>query len=344
MRALSMLAALALSAPALAQSAVSFDVDPDLAASIGFDPSEVEAELETNLSERLRLVDADRFAASMAEAAAIAGKGIGVDYATNPTKFAVGASFSTGVNASGIQLTRDPSSLPAAGFAFQASAMAAVNLGLLAGTAGDDEFGFWDRFVVSAHGLTFTSPAGQRVFQGWMANVGGHVTVKLIGRGSKGALEWGGLDLTSGYERSMYRLSLAGDTPFRRDVSGGEITWDARGTFDLAAAVDSVPLELSTNLRVSVITWFVGAGGDLNVGRAEIDGGLSGPISASGGGGAGEIGTGSITHAARGEADPIAIRGFTGVQVNIMPVKLYGMIQASSRTSLALQAGLRVAM
>jgi hypothetical protein len=288
------------------------------------------------VADRLQLVDPSGFMVSMAEAAAIAGKGIGVDYGSNPSKAVFGLSISTGVNAQGIELTRPPDSLPTAGFAFQASAMAGVNLGLLAPNGEDGEDGFLDRFVVSAHGMWLESPAGQRVFQGTMYNVGGHVTFKAIGQGSKGIFEFGGLDLTTGFERATYQLELASGLP----IDAGDATWDATGAFDLAVTMDSVPIEVSTNIRASVVTLIVGGGADANLGGATATASLDGPIVADGT----TIGTGSVSVSSEGEAQPMAFRGFAGLQINVLAVKAYGMVQASSRGSAAVQAGIRVSI
>ncbi len=325
---------------ATAQTTVDFQVDDARAQMFGVDPTAAEQELSQTLTDALQLADPERFMVSMAEAAAIAGKGLGVDYASNPSKFVFGVSLGTGANANGLVLDRDPQSLPEGGFSAQTSAMVGVNLGLLAGTASDDDMALWDRFTVSVHGMSFKSPAANRGFRGFMTNYGGHVTIKVIGKGESGIWDWGGLDVTTGYEHATYRLDFTGNTPF---TGGDDLTWDATGRYVLTSNADSIPFELSSNIRVSVITLFAGAGLDLNMAETSGDGSITGPINVETNSGPEAIGTGTITNVTRGEAEPLAIRGFGGVQVNIFPLKVYAGIQGSSRASASLQAGIRIA-
>lgn len=336
--------ALALPSVAAAQTTVDFQIDDAQAQAMGFDPTEAEQAISSAATEALQIVDADAFMVSMAEAASLAGKGLGVDYASNPKQFAFGIGLSTAANANGFVLGRDDDTLPEAGFAAQTSAMAALNLGLLAGTADDDEMDLADRFVVSVHGLGFRSPFADRGFRGRMVNFGGHVTVKLIGNTSKGLLDWGGIDVTTGYEYSRYRLEFTGNTPFTTQTDAGELSWRASGRYELAAESSSIPLEISSNVRVSVVSVYLGVGFDMNAGKADGDGELSGPIEGTANGQTETLGSGSITSLASGNAEEWALRGFGGVQVNIFPLKIYAGLQGSSRASAAVQAGVRLAM
>ena len=329
---------------AFAQTTVDFQVDDARAQQVGVDPTEIEQGISSYVEDALRIVDADAFMASMSEATAIAGKGLGVDYASNPQQFVFGISIGTGANASGLVLDRDDGTLPEGGFAAQTSAMAGLNLGLLDGSSDDEGLQFLDRFVVSVHGMSFRAPGNSRTFQGSMYNYGGHVTMKLIGHGEKGILDWGGLALTTGYEHATYRLRFTGDAPFSTDADDVNVRWNATGVYDLVSDVESIPFELSSNVRVSVVTVFLGAGVDLNVGRTTGVGALSGPIIVEVDSGAESIGTGEVASDATGDSEPLAVRGFGGVQVNILPVKLYAAIHGSSRASASLQAGLRIAM
>ena len=329
--------ALLLSSPALAQSTVDLQFDEATASKLGIDTVEAENEIRNVLDEQLRAYDIAGFLTSMADAGGIAGKGIGVDYATNPKDFVFGISVGTGANASGFVFGRGDTLLPEAGFALQASMMGGINLGLL--TKSDDPT-FLDRVVVTAHGLGFNG--AQREFQGSMYNFGGHVQVKVIGKAGVGLFEWGGLDVTSGFERVRYKLALSRPLPLTTSLEDGtELGWDATGTYSISVTDDSIPLELSTNLRISVVSLFFGGAGDWHTGSALAMANLDGPVT----GAAGEqVGSARLTISADQPATPFSYRFFTGLQINVLPVKVYAQINVASTQSVGAHAGIRFAM
>lgn len=339
MEALMFLITAALSPAAMAQS-ITINVDPDLAAQAGLDAPTVEADLKDIGRGDLQLEDLSGFMSQMANAAVLSTKGMGVDYATNPQRFVVGGSVGSAVSGAGVQLGRGGKTVPEGGFAFQVTGMAGVNLGVFA----EDESAL-RRVMVYANGMMLTTAMDP--FEGTLINAGGHVAVQLVrpdGRG--GLLEWGGLTLTSGYEYTSYEMTLTRAIP----IDAGQVRWDATGRYDMKADASSIPLELSTNLRVSVVTAYLGGGVDLNQGSdatSEIS--LGGDINATIDGDTLRLGDATAKAGLTGSGDMVMPRGFVGLQINILPVKVYGQLNFTTDTGLerfgfGANAGLRVAI
>jgi hypothetical protein len=328
-------AALVLALPTVARAQdIQVEIDPDLARAAGVDPDEVEQEVRTAMAGKLKLDAPEAYLREMAAANAFATKGMGVDYATNPQRFVAGGSIGTAVNGAGFTFVHGPDALSTAGYSFQASGMAALNLGFL---SKDDSF--LRRFVVSVNGMWAKGKSGP--FTAELYNVGGHVQVKLIRPPHTGVVEWGGLDVTGGYELASYALELTEALP----VETGGLRWDATGNFDISTVSHTIPVEVSTNLRVAVVTVFGGVALDVrgdSLAHSEIS--IAGPLVASGNGQEQQIGTVRASVAADGTTSSLAPRAFGGVQINILPVKIYGQLNVGLEDTWGGHLGVRVAL
>lgn len=322
------------SAPAWAQQ-IDIVIDPTLAQQAGVDAEEVRGQIRSATEGALKMDAPEAFLRQMATANAFATKGMGVDYASNPQRFFAGAALGTAVNGAGFTFVRGTDTMPTAGFAFQAAANAGLNLGFLSA----DE-SLLRRVVVSANGMYAGGTSGP--FQALLSNVGAHVQVKLIRPEHEGLVEWGGLDLTGGYEISTYRLSLTQALP----VETEGLKWDAEGNFDITATSHTIPVEVSTNLRVFVVSAYLGGAVDI---RREADArgeaSLHGPLTASSQGRETQIGTVSATLGAAGTAESVYTpRVFAGAQINVLWVKVYGHLNVGFDDTYAGHLGLRVAL
>lgn len=332
-----MLGSLTLLIAAARAQSIEVHIDPNLAAQAGLSEQEVAA-MESSMNEatrgQLKLDAPEAWLVQMAEANAFATKGMGVDYATNPQTFVLGGSIGTAVNGAGFQFVKGGQDLPEAGFAFQASAMAGVNLGALS-----SKESFLRRFVLYANGMMAGGASGP--FEADLNNYGAHLQFKLIKPPSLGVVEWGGLDLTGGWEASNYKLKLSQAIP----VDGEQLRWDATGTFDVAAHSESVPLEVSTNLRVFVVSAYLGAGVDLRqAAHAQSSLSLDGPIWLTVSQPETEIGSARASLEAGGDGVEVVPRAFAGAQINVLFVKVYGHLNVGLDDRYSGHLGVRVAI
>jgi hypothetical protein len=326
---------IALFSMALAQQ-VKVQVDPQLAAQAGVDAAEVQQLVSDTVDGTLHIEGHEEFLTRMANANALSTKGMGVDYASNPQRFVVGASFGSSENGMAPSLTWGPEQLPEGGYSVQLSLMAALNLGFLSGDGS-----VLRRFVLSVNGMALKGKTG--VFEAEMQNLGAHLQVKMIRPPHKGIVEWGGLDLTSGYELSNYHLRLSQTMP----VKAEGLRWDASGQFTLESNASTVPIELSSNMRISVVGLYTGLGWDFRLGgsRATTDLSLGGPIQVSYQGKEQRLGRVDASMVTHGLAASGSGRIFGGVQANIFLVKVYGQLNwGPFDKSFGGHLGLRVAL
>jgi hypothetical protein len=285
----------------------------------------------------LHLGDPDAYLRSMADASALATKGMGVDYASNFEKFTFGWSVGSGVSGDGVHLGRGGGEIPKYGFSLQMCGTAGLNLGVLSGGKG-----FLSHIVLFGHGLAMNT--GGQTFDAALTNYGAHLQVRLVKPKEDAEFAWGGLAITAGYEHAAYRLDLVQAMPVSAPAGGLELTWDATGTYVLQADSDSIPVELSTNLRVVFLTVFVGAGMDFNTGTARAAMELTGPLTAEVDGTSTNLGSATVSFLHDGVPGPSFPRAFGGAQINLFVVKLYGQVNLGLDEGFGAHAGMRIAL
>jgi len=327
-------------APAAHAQDIILDVDEAKAAKFGIEVGPLEQELEAQAADALNLGEPQAFIDSMANASGISAKGMGVDYASNMKAFVIGAGFGSAAHANGFNFNRSDEYLPPGGFAFMISAMAGVNLGVLDG--GSDTF--LDRIRIYANGMSITMPS-DREFGGEMYNLGVHAQIKFVPEMGNKVVEWGGLDITSGWDRAQYRLELTQAVPIEAPLDNNiDATWTADGTYTIVSTTDSIPVELSTNLRLAVITVFAGGALDINTSTSSSEAELTGPLDVAARGESERLGTATMLVGYDGVGDPMVPRGFGGLQVNLSLFKIYGHLNVGGNGSVGGHLGGRVAM
>jgi len=256
---------------------------------------------------------------------------MGVDYASSPQKFVLGGSIGSALNGTGAGFGYGDGLLPQGGFAFQAAVMGGMNLGAFV----DDDHPL-RRFIVYGHGMG--AGGGREPFSARAVNGGGHLQVQVLKVRDMGAAGWGGLALTTGFEHTAYTLTLEQAVPIETAIT----TWQADGTYEVTARTNSIPLELSTNMRAAFFTVFGGGGVDFMVasgGDSDID--LRGDLTNEAGQ---SVGHALITWSDDTDVAGVTPRVFGGVQFNIFMVKLYGQLNVSMPEGFGGHTGVRIAM
>ncbi|MEN0063446.1 MAG: hypothetical protein AAGA48_14945 [Myxococcota bacterium] len=105
-----------------------------------------------------------------------------------------------------------------------------------------------------------------------------------------------------------------------------------------------MPLELSTNVRVLILTLYGGVGVDLNEGSADTTAELAGEVDYTQDGETVSLGEARVTITEDAVGQGIPVRAFAGVQINIFPVKLYGHLNAGTNSSFGGHVGVRLVL
>ena len=295
------------------------------------DRAVVEQALGPTVTDQLKLEDQTAFLEQMAAATALSARGLGVDYASSPQKFVVGGGVGSALNGSGAGFGYGDGLLPQGGFAFQAAVMAGFNLGAF---LPDDHA--LRRFVIYGHGMG--AGGGREPFSARAVNGGGHVQVQLLKVRDSGSAGWGGIALTTGFDHTAYTLELEQAVP----IETTETTWSADGAYEVRAVTNSIPLELSTNMRAGFFTVFGGGGVDFLVsGTGESDIDLSGDLTNPAGQ---TIGQALVSWSDATDVSGVTPRAFGGIQLNIFMVKLYGQLNIAMPEGFGGHFGARVAL
>ncbi len=348
------LAAAMLLPAARAQAASSASVvvtpqDPaasDFARRAGVDPASMKAQIEGELDRLFQVGRLEDYLRMVGDSNAFTTKGMGVDYATN-LKFAmIGAAANVAVNARSALTSEDARTKPPiAALTTNFTLMGGVNLGAIG------------LHEVTLFGNYFKQDAklGDD-FSGSLYNWGAHGQIKLLGPNQERALsaliQWGGIAITSGVEHSRTELRLG--KKFKRDLPFGSaggfaiaVGADSSSRFNVNMETYSVPLEVTTSLRLlTLLTAYGGAGFDWQMGGGadmSIDVGtrLSGKVM---GEDTGDLGEAHVTASADAPPSRGRLRAILGLQLNIAVVRLFTQLNIARDPFLASVAfGARVA-
>jgi hypothetical protein len=345
-----------LPSPVSADVQVQFQPGPgaDFAARAGLELPALQQQMQTELQNLFQTYRLSDYLRAFGDAQSFTTRGMGVDYASNFKAVMVGISGNLSLNVEKGYLPEGTRTQPpAGGMAPNATVMAGVNLDVIGiapiclyvnyfnrrGTIDDD-------------------------FAADLSNFGVHAQLKLFGPKDSGlmdaVIQWGGLDITSGFERSNLGMTLK--QGFRRNVpvgmvpqGGGSVSIDLNttGQFRMNARTLSVPLELTTNFRLLYLLslyggmgfdWQLGGGSDMTI---DLDGGMVGVTPAAGGQPAMRIDVGTVAIDATDSVDPSAgrLRWLLGAQLNVLIVRLFVQLNLATQDPVlaSVALGLRLA-
>jgi hypothetical protein len=336
MRRAVILAILLAASPARAQVTVGVALNAEgdaVATQLGITPAELASQMQGLINDAYGASDVDAFIRSFADATAFSMRGLGVDYASDPESLIVGVGANFAVAAAEqVNATERPTSGLAANIAF----MAGLNLSSQGAP----------RWTVFANG--FYRNGSTSSLRGGILSAGLHVQYRLVDpqrddRATTKALRWIGIDVTSGIELTRWTLGVQDDIVSEFGVEGsngtGRVILDSTGTFDMRSTAGTIPLEISTGIRIALlVSVYVGAALDFTAGPGRLDANLNGTLYAGDGR---EIGTSTITGGGDRSASPFAARVLAGAQLNLWKLKFYAQVNGSATPAASVGFGIR---
>lgn len=294
----------------------------------------MESQIRDQVDEAYQASNLENFLTSFTDATAFSARGIGVDYGSTPTGFMAG--IAANVAAAGSDDVFEDGR-PTAGLAANLALMVGLNLKKL-------DLPKWS---IYANG--FYRSGSTDDLEGSITSAGAHVQYRIIDaadtKGGSKAVQWLGLNLTSGIELTRWSLNSKPDgIPTDLDVVGSgdsaQVVLNSIGNFDLTSTATTIPIEATTGFRIAVLmSVYFGVGTDISVGKSTLDASLSGQLTAQGQNQ--NLGTVTLDADGEGDASPAAIRGLVGVQANITALKIFAQANLSAIPAASIAFGVR---
>jgi len=332
------LVTLALPSAALADSSVTVTLTPEgmaYAAAAGITPNDLQMRIKDQVDTAYDTANVNKFLRSFGDATTFAQRGIGVDYMSLPGSFMLGVGAQVGI-ASSDELTLD-SRPTAGGGAVNASIMIGYNL---------KEQGA-PRWTLFANGFYEKGDTDQ--LNGNIATGGFHIQYRLaepqVDEGVGAAIvRWGGLDLTTGIEFTRWSFGANQTITQQYQVQGvsDPLTLTSMGRFDLSSTAGTIPIELTTGLRIALlVSIYAGVGFDITGGKSTVDADLTGTMTTPD---KQNIGNVHITETGSNTSSPGQLRGLAGVQINLWKLKVYAQANVSQIPAASLGFGVRLVL
>lgn len=309
--------------------------------------------LETQVNSKIPDADPSTYTRGVANSTVLAGAGAGADYVTPFTHGIAGATLGVGADlghTSISQLASDSSKLSqVAGFGFQGT--------LYAGVTGDaftkgKKIGPFDLSRFKGYAGFFKQSYAKDPVSASFTSWSLKGQFKAVTAERLGPLSWGGVDLTSGLQRTSLHVLVTktlnvSNTSTITAPGNPQVTATFVGTANLGADVTTwnIPIELSTSARVlSLFSVFGGLGADLSLGSSANITNVSGPVSVTDSSGAlGQIGgTASLPLDSASGPSFMSLRYFAGAQLELIAVAITAQINGSiSNSTIGATAGVK---
>lgn len=310
-----------------AQIVVNVDLNTEgqaLAGQLGITEAELAARIQTRINDAYDTNNVDGFLRSFTDATAFSMRGLGVDYVSMPKNLILGVGANFAVAASG---DFNADERPTAGLAPNVAFMAGLNLA---------EYGS-PRWTLFGNG--FYRTGSTESLRGGILSAGLHAQYRVVlpqeDAGAAAVLRWTGVDITSGFEFTRWSLGVDDDlrTSFAVDGSSGSavLVLDSTGTFDVRSTAMTVPVEVTTGMRIALLlSVYVGAGVDLTASTGKLTTSLNGNLLTDD---MRSVGTASMAGGGDNSGSPLAGRIMAGAQLNLWKIKLYTQVNASNRAA-----------
>lgn len=308
---------------------------------IGLDVQELERQLTDELQSAFDILRLPNFLQAFSDAASFSNRGIGVDYAANTKGLIVGVAGAVGVGVSD-SIENEAADQPAAGVAPNISIMLGMNMQKLLEQP---------QLTLFVNG--FHRKGSYEQLDASITSVGAHAQYKLLRNRDRTNANlvflWGGIDLTGGLEYSRLGLSLSDTLETEMGVEGDQgqalVTMRSQGRYDMTASALTVPLEVTTNVRVLyLVSLYGGAGFDLQLGGSDLEANLDGTLIGNDPQDGSEtiLGTGSVRISESNGPSTGRVRGLLGVQLNIWRLKTFVQLNAMPARAASVAFGARI--
>jgi len=319
----------------------------EFAEQAGLSLVELEQEVAAAIEDIFNVLRPRSYLRALADAHVFSTRGLGADYASNPKLLSVGVSANTTVGFGDEGFDEPASDQPIVGMAVNLAIVAGLNMGVI-----DPK----NLRPLTVYANFFSRGIELEEFSGSLHTVGLHGQYKILRPKSRTRhliVQWGGIDVTGGVEYSFMKLSLDHDLPSDIPVGGAteeeggpRVVFNANGRFDIKSRALSLPLEVSSNLRILYfVTLFGGAGIDMQVGKNEmnvwLDGTLTGEHPDSGE--SVDLGTAHVDVAEDNGPSKGKLRFFGGAQLNAWRAKAFFQFNVAPDRAVGVTFGGRVA-
>ncbi|MCX5742818.1 MAG: hypothetical protein NT062_10010 [Proteobacteria bacterium] len=335
MRRLLVLALLVPAATARADSSVTVDLNArgqQLASELGLSTTDLIATAQARIDELYKTSRLGDLLHAFANTAAIAQRGLGVDYDPDPGDRLIGVSIG-GVHG---DVAIGTTNTWLGGSIINLAAMAGVNLGR------------WQhpRWMVFANG--FYESTTIHGLDGSLLTLGAHVQYHLVRATGPGSVRWTGVQATTGLEYASWVVGTATggsiESHFiaKSPTSQASIHMSSTGTLDVDTTTVSVPLELTTGVRLlDALVLYTGGGLDLTAGSSTVVAQLTSQLSINKD--KIPIGTAVITGSGSNSPSAVTVHGLAGLEIHTRRVRVVFQT-AVAPGELAVNVGLRVAL
>jgi hypothetical protein len=299
----------------------------ELAADLGLSVPELIATAEAKIDELYKVSRIDQLLRAFANTAAFAQRGLGADYDVDPGDIFVGAGVA-GVHGD-----------VAIGTTNELLGGSVINYSLIAGA----NLRRWHhpRWTLFANGMYESTTI--RGLEGHMFTIGGHAQYQLVQPTQPARARWTGVAVTSGLEHARWSLGTASSIESRFIAQGpaerASIHMSSTGTLDVLTRTYSVPIEVTTGARLSVLSLYTGGGLVLTAGDSSITAQLNSLLTIN----ADSLPVGNATIVGSGESGPSAanVHWLVGALVHTRHARVF--IQgAFAPSELSVSLGLRM--
>ena len=267
------------------------------------------------------------------DATSFVNRDLGVDYAISTGDIVFGAVADAAIAAD--------AQLSSTG---HVTAGTAINVALIAG-ANLARVGL-PRWSVYANGFYESGTLDE--LDGHLISAAAHVQFRAIApEPSKATVRWIGLDLGTGLELTRWELGAAKPITTKFTVQGTDparsmnLTLVSTGTLSLVADTLTIPIEVSTGVRLGALAVYIGGGADVSIGSSTLAAQLDGEMHITSDGT--DIGHVTIMASGDGSPTPFVLRALAGLQLDVPYFSLFVQGNATSAAT-SVSLGMRAVL